>query len=543
MWIKFCHLNVSVLLLILFFFPIYSTTEVRTFFSDITEERNLNFLHDPRLGGKYFFPEVMGAGCAFFDFDNDNDLDIYLLSGTKDHLFRQEENGSFVDVTEASGVGDQGFSMGVAIGDIDNDGDLDVFVSNYGPDQLYRNNGDGTFSNVTEKSGIKTSGWSTSAVFFDYDRDGFLDLYIARYVKLNPSIVCTDRAGRKDYCGPDAYEAESDLLYRNNGNGTFADVSTSSGINRVPRKGLGVVSADFNSDNYPDLYVANDREPNHLWINKRNGTFQDHALPMGVAVNAMGQAEASMGIAVGDVNQDGRPDIFVTNLRDETNTLYMNKGAIGFQDDSIASGLGLPSLPFTGFGTGFFDFNQDGNLDVAIVNGRVTRGVLLTKNRPPEFWDDYAEPSLLFENLANGRFGNTGSITTDLQNARGLAFGDVDNDGDIDLLINNCGGSARLLRNDATSKGHWLSIRAIDPALKRDAYGAKITVTAGGKNFIRWVNPGYSYLSSNDPRVHFGLGSATSVDSIHVSWPDDKGETFPGVHADQFLTIQKGSSK
>ena len=521
---------------------------VQSVFTEISQQSKLNFTHEPLVKGKYSFPEVMGAGCAFLDYDNDNDIDVFFVNGAKDGLFRQETNGTFTDVTDSSGLGDQGYGMGVAVADIENDGDVDVFISNFGSDQLYRNNGNGTFSNITEQSGIQvTNGWSTSAVFFDYDRDGLLDLYVARYVKLNPAVVCTDRAGRKDYCGPDGYDAEPDLLYHNNGDGTFRNVSTEAGINRIPRKGLGVVSADFNDDNFPDLYVANDREPNHLWINKRNGKFQDLALPMGVAVNSMGLPEASMGIAIGDVNQDASADILVTNLRDETNTLYLNKGAIGFQDDSVASGLGLPSLPFTGFGTGFFDFNHDGNLDVAILNGRVTRGVLLTKNRPSQYWDDYAEPALLFQNMANGRFQNVshiaGSFSSDLKNGRGLAFGDIDNDGDIDLLANNCGERARLFRNDLASKGHWLIIRAIDASLNRDAYGAKITVTVAGKNFTRCLNPGYSYLSSNDPRVHFGLGSATTVERIHVVWPDGTSQIFPKVQADQILTLQKGVSK
>jgi hypothetical protein len=537
--------SLLILFLFVFLLPLHSTNDAG-FFTDITQQSKLNFVHDPRVGGKYFFPEVMGSGCALFDYDNDNDLDIYLISGAQNHLYQQKDDGTFEDVTNSSGLGDTGFGMGVAIADIDNDGDLDVFVSNYGPDQLYRNEGNGTFSNIAQQSGIQTDGWSTSAVFFDYDRDGFLDLYIARYIKMNPAVICTDRAGRKEYCGPDGYEADPDLLYRNNGNGTFTNVSASSGIERHPGKGLGVVTGDFNFDGYIDIYVANDRELNNLWINLKNGTFQDSALPLGVALNALGRAEASMGVAVGDVNQDGKPDLFVTNLRDETNTLYLNNGALGFKDESVSSGLGLPSLPFTGFGTGFFDFNQDGNLDVAVVNGRVTRGALLTKNQPLKYWGPYMEPSLLFENLANGRFknvsANAGSFTFGLQNARGLAFGDIDNDGDIDLLVNNCGGPAHLFRNDFTPKGHWILIRAFDPALKRDAYGARITVNAAGKNLTRWVNPGYSYLSSNDPRVHFGLGSAISSD-IQILWPDGKNESFGSVKADQILTLRKGSGQ
>jgi enediyne biosynthesis protein E4 len=525
------------------FLPLHSTNN-ESFFTDISQQSKLNFVHDPRVSGKYFFPEVMGSGCAVFDYDNDDDLDIYLISGGQNRLYQQKADGTFDDVTNTSGLGDTGFGMGVAIADIDNDRDLDVFVTNFGPDQLYRNNGNGTFTNITSPSGIQTDGWSTSAVFFDFDRDGLLDLYVARYVKVNPAVICTDRAGRKDYCGPDGYEAEPDLFYRNNGNGTFTNISKSSGINRHTRKGLGLVTGDFDFDGYIDIYVANDREPNTLWINQKNGTFQDMALQLGVALNALGRSEASMGVAVGDVNQDSKPDLFVTNLRDETNTLYVNNGALGFQDVSINSGLGLPSLPFTGFGTGFFDFNQDGNLDVAVVNGRVTRGALLTKNQPPQYWDPYMEPNVLFENIGNGVFKNVsaGSFTSRLQNARGLAFGDIDNDGDIDLLVNNCGGPARLYRNDFSAKGHWLLIRGFDPALNRDAYGAKITVSAEGKNLTRWVNPGYSYLSSNDPRVHFGLGSATSAE-IKVIWPDGKTESFGNVRADQIITLRKGSGR
>ncbi len=537
----------AALLLFSVLLPLHPANEPLSIFTDITQQSELNFVHDPHIGGKYFFPEVMGAGCAFLDFDHDGDLDIYLVNGSTGRLFRQDSDGAFVDVTASSGLGDLDYGMGVAAGDVDNDGDTDLFVTNYGSDQLYRNNGDGTFSRITESSGIKTNGWSTSAVFLDYDRDGFLDLYVARYVKLNPAVVCTDRAGRKDYCGPEGYDAEPDLLFHNNGNGTFTDVSKQSGITRFPRKGLGVVSADFDDDGYQDIYVANDREPNQLWINKRNGTFQDSGLAMGVAVNAMGQSEASMGVAVGDADQDSRLDLFVSNLRDETNTFYRNRGELGFQDDSLPSGLGPPSLAFTGFGTGFFDFNNDGNLDVAVVNGRVTRGASLVRNNPPLYWDSYAEPDLLFENTADGHFRNVGnqagSFTSSIENSRGLAFGDVDNDGDIDLLVSNCGGPARLYRNDFLPKGHWLLIRAVDPALKRDAFGAKITVVAGEKNLTRWVNPGYSYLSSSDPRAHFGLGAATAVDQIVVEWPDGTTETFPGIKADQILTIRKGTGK
>ncbi len=522
-------------------------------FTDITKQSKLNFAHDPAVEGIYFYPEVMGPGGAFFDYDNDGDLDIYVANGAyrasgkpklTHRLFRQESNGIFVDVTESSRLADTGYGMGVAMGDIDNDGDIDVYVANYGPNKLYRNNGDGTFTEISQQAGIKNSAWATAAIFFDYDRDGYLDIYIATYVTYDPAVICTDKSGKRDYCGPQAYQGEADVLYRNNGNGTFTDVSIASGIGKIIAKGLGVVAADFDMDHYPDLYVANDGEPNQLWINQHNGTFLDVALPLGAAVNAAGQAEAGMGIAIGDLDADADPDLLITHLRGETNTLFRHSGKLGFQDDTASSGLGAFSLPYTGFGTGYFDYDQDGDLDVAVVNGRVTRGPLLTQNNPPKYWDHYAEPNLLYENDGSGKFiakhEQAGPFCSDIENSRGLAFGDVDNDGDIDLLVTNDGEPAKLYRNDVKQKGHWLMIQAKDPALKRDAIGSIITITVAGKKIVRSVTPGYSYLSYNDPRVHFGLGTATSVEQILVTWPDGSSEKFPPAKADQFLVLEKG---
>jgi hypothetical protein len=522
-------------------------------FTDITKESNLNFVHDPAVEGNYFYPEVMGAGGAFFDYDNDGDLDIYLANGAyrasgrpklTHRLFRQDKNGKFIDVTETSRLADTGYGMGVAMGDIDNDGDVDVYVANYGPNKLYQNNGDGTFIEITKQAGITNSAWATAAVFFDYNRDGFLDIFIANYVTYDPAVVCSDKSGKRDYCGPQAYLGEKDVLYRNNGNGTFTDVSDASGISKIVSKGLGVVAADFDMDSYPDLYVANDGEPNQLWMNQRNGTFVDVAVSQGAAVNAAGQAEAGMGIAVGDIDGDADEDLFITHLRNETNTLYRNVGKLGFQDDTASSGIAAFSLAYTGFGTGWFDYDQDGDLDVAVVNGRVTRGPLLTKNNPPKYWDHYTEPNLLYENDGSGKFTakheQAGPFCSDIENSRGLAFGDVDNDGDVDLLVTNDGGPARLYRNDLKQKGHWLMVQAKDPALKRNAIGANITILVEGKKIFRSLSPGYSYLSYNDPRVHFGLGKATSVKQIIVKWPDGTSETFPGIKADQFIVLEKG---
>lgn len=523
-------------------------------FTDITKQSGINFVHEPGVDGSYFMPESMGSGGAFFDYDQDGDLDIYLINGTwhdksrkseipKSHLFRQESNHTFTDVTESSGLAEPGYGMGVAVADIDNDGDLDIYVTNYGADQLYRNNGNGTFSNITKESGVTNASWGTSVVFLDYDRDGFFDLYVANYLAYDPAIVCMDRAGRTDYCGPKGFVGIPDVLYHNNGNGTFTDVSEKAGISKSAYRGLGVVSFDFNHDSYADIYVANDEEPKNFWINQGDGTFIDQALALGAAVNESGQPEAGMGVTFGDVDGDQDFDLFITHLREEKNTFYRNYGKEGFQDESWAAGLAGVSIPFTGFGTGFFDYDNDGDLDLAVVNGRVTRGPLLTTTRPPKYWDEYAEPNLLFENDGHGKFRDAskdaGSFAATIENSRGLVFGDIDNDGDIDLLVNNEGGPARLYRNDFPKKGHWLLIRAFDPKLKRDAIGAEVTVVCQGKKIFRCVNPAYSYLNSNDPRVHFGLGSATSVDAIIVRWPDGTEQTFSGTKANQIITLNK----
>lgn len=522
-------------------------------YKDITKASGLNFIHEPGVDGTYFMPESLGSGCAFFDYDNDGDLDIYLINSgwhgkeqhkqrATNHLFRRNPDLTFTDATESSGLGGAGYGMGVAIGDYDNDGFPDVYVTNYGPDAIYHNNGNGTFTDVTGPSGINNPDWGTSAVFFDYDRDGFLDLYVANYVKFDPQVVCMDKAGRLDYCGPQGYAGEPDKLYHNNRNGTFTDVSVSSGIAGTPGKGLGVFVFDFNRDSYPDIYVANDGEPAFLWINRHDGTFVDQAIQLGAAVNASGQPEAGMGIAGGDVDGDGDLDLFKTHLRNEKNTFYRNYGSDrGFQDESWAVGLAGVSVPFTGFGAGFFDYDNDGDLDLAVVNGRVTRGPLMTTSAKPAYWDYYAEPNFLFANDGKANFTvaakDGGPFVSTVDNSRGLAFGDIDNDGDIDLLVSNEGGPARLYRNDLENKNHWLVIRVIDSKLHRDAIGAEITVTANGKRFLRQVMPGYSYCSSNDVRVHFGLGSAASVDSIEIRWPDGTTKKYAGVAGNQIITI------
>lgn len=511
-------------------------------FTDITENTRLDFIHEPGLDGTYFMPESIGSGVALFDYDGDQDLDLYLVQGNfrdsarriEDRLFRQDRRGKFTDVTVESGLNDPGYGMGVAVGDIDNDGDPDVYVTNYGGDSLYSNNGNGTFTNVTSSAGITNKQWGTSAAFLDYDRDGFLDLYVVNYVHFDPVITCMDRSGRQDYCGPKGFDGVPDVLYHNNGNGTFTDVSQPSGIAKIPGKGLGVTTMDFNRDGYQDIYVANDGEKNFLWINQKDGTFEDQAVETGVAVNALGQPEASMGVVAGDADGDLDFDLFMTHLRDEKNTFYRNRGNEGFLDDTSSTGLAGPSIPFTGFGTGYFDYDNDGDLDIAVVNGRVTRSTFMVHKDKPEFWDAYAEPNMLFTNDGNGNFvlsnEAAGTFASTVENSRGLAFGDIDKDGDVDLVVSNEGGRARIYRNDSTGK-NWLLIRALQ--FNRDAIGAEITLTVDGKRLIRQVQPAYSYLSSSDSRVHFGLDNATRVEKIEIRWPDGTTQTYENIPANQ----------
>ena len=549
---------------------------VSEWFTEITEEVGLDFVHDTGAIGELHMPEIMASGVALFDYDNDRDLDIYLVNGAyglsrgdtpesvqaftpKTHgfhsvgagpvnrLYRQGPDGGFVDVTAESGLGDPGYGMGVAIGDIDNDADLDVYLTNLGGDRLYRNRGDGTFEDITVAAGIDVDGWSCSAAFFDYDRDGFLDLYVTRYLKYAPRVECSDFAGRRDYCGPKSFPPANDVLLHNNADGTFTDVSKRAGIASMAAAGLGVICEDFNLDGWPDIYVANDGYPNNLWINRGDGTFVDEALLMGVALNWHGVAEAGMGVIAGDFDNDHDLDLFMTHIRRESNTLYRNTGSLaGFEDATAAAGLESTSVPYTGFGTAAFDVELDGDLDLVVVNGRVLRADPLDGVRVPSPWDMYAEPNLFYLNDGTGRFDlvepPVRSLCTRIEVTRGLAMGDIDNDGDIDLLISNGQGPARLYRNDAPRRGHWLMIRAMDPALGRDAIGAQVTVVCGTRRFLRTITRGFSYLSSSDSRAHFGLGEADRIDDVIVVWPDGQRERFTPPLVDRVVPIIRGTS-
>ena len=528
-------------------------------FADVSDEVGLDFTHDAGpIDDRYFMPQTVGSGAALFDFDGDGLLDIYLLNnggpnGRPNQLYKQKPDGTFVNVSKGSGLDFSGYCMGVAIGDVNNDGKPDVLVTLYRGVKLFLNKGDGTFQDVTEESGLDNPSWGASAAFFDYDRDGWLDLVVANYVDFHESCRHTTPGGAGDYCSPKTFAGRVSCLFHNRGRDTggvavrFEDVTLKSGLGTLPGPGLGVFCADVDGDGWPDIFIANDAQPNRLWMNQHDGTFKEEARERNIAYDGQGTAQAGMGIAYGDVDGDGFPDVFVTHLTGETNTLW-EQGPRGlFRDRTGTAGLGSPHWRGTGFGTVLADFDHDGSLDLAVVNGRVSRSSASANPALGPHWGVYAERNQLFANDGSGKFHE---ITLDnpafcgIANvARGLAWGDVNNDGAIDFLITTAGSRARLFRNIVPQRGHWLMIRALDPALHRDAYGAEITVRAGNKSWERLLTPTGSYLSSSDTRTHFGLGGAVRVDGIEIRWPDGTRESFSGTTVDQVLVLRKGEGQ
>jgi hypothetical protein len=453
--------------------------------------------------------------------------------------------------------------MGVAIGDINNDGWPDVLLTEYGRVRLFLNNGDGkTFTDITQEAGLDHIQWATSASFVDLHGDGFLDLVFVSYVDYDPSKPCPGQGGQRDFCHPGVYYGTSPKVYRNLGKVTgpgaplhgvrFKDITLDSGLTQILGPGLGVVCADFTGDHRPDIFIANDSQPNRLWINHRkpDGTihFTEEAIQRGLAFDGMGHTQANMGVALGDVDGDGLFDIVVTHLTQETHTLWKQGPRGIFRDQTVAVGLTKPRYRGTGFGAVLADFNNDGLLDLAVVNGRVSRGSPADLPTLPAFWRSYAERNQLFANDGMGRFRDitqeNGPFCGTPSVGRGLAYGDLGNRGAIDLLVTSVAGPARLYRNTVPVRGHWLTVRAVDPDLHRDAYGAEVTVYAGNRRWLRWINPGTSYLCSNDPRAHFGLGAVEHVDRIEVLWPhQDTPETFDGGAVDRQITLSKGKGR
>ncbi len=531
-------------------------------FADITHAAGLDkFLHRSGEPEKNTILETPGSGVALLDYDNDGWLDIYLLNGStfgalkgKDApphamLFHNNHDGTFTDVTEKAGVANERWGFGVVVGDYDNDGWPDIYVSNFGKNRLYHNNHDGTFTDVAEKAGVTLGGWSTGATWGDYDHDGFLDLFVPGYAKFDPDHppisgkgglpagYCQFR-GVQVMCGPRGLPGEGDHLFHNNGDGTFTDVSKKAGVSDPKGYyGFASVFVDVDDDGWVDLAVANDSVPKFLYRNKHDGTFEDISYISGFALNDEGREQASMGIAVGDYSRDGKVDFYITNFSDDYNTLYRNDGEAAFSDVTFRAGIASLTIPFLGWGTGFLDYDNDGLLDIFVANGHVYPGV-----DKQDWGTTWAQRPLLLRNLDGNKFQEvppaTGSGLAVVVPARGAAFGDLFNDGHIDVVLNNVDSHPTLLRNVVRNANHWVTIKLVGgPKSPRDAIGAKVFVTTGGVRQRGDVFSGGSYASSSDQRLHFGLGAAVKVDKVEIHWPSGAKEqiTLPAV--DRIFTV------
>ncbi|HVX65663.1 MAG TPA: CRTAC1 family protein [Bryobacteraceae bacterium] len=526
-------------------------------FTDVAERAGLR---EPVIFGYVdhcdYILETMGSGVAFIDYDNDGWIDIFLASGTRmdgstpnatNRLYKNNRDGTFTDVTEKAGLVRNGWAFGVTVGDYNNDGFEDIFVSYWGQNVLYRNNGDGTFTDVTKEAGlVKPTRWGSGCTWIDYDRDGKLDLFVANYLEFDPKKI--PPAGRDANCnwkgipvncGPRGLPTESHLLFHNNGDGTFTDVSERSGIGKVRGSfGLTALSADFDDDGWPDIYVACDSTPSLLFRNNHDGTFTEEGLERGIALNEDGQEQAGMGLGIGDYNLDGKLDIFKTHFTEDTPILYRNEGKGNFSDVTIRSGLGVETR-FICWGTGIQDLDNDGLPDVFVVTGSVYPEV---EKKFPEY--PHRTPRFLFRNLGEGKFEElmeqAGPALDARHASRGVAFGDFDNDGDLDILIMNQNEPPSLLRNDITGKNHWIKVKLVGTKSNRSAIGGRVLVKYGGKQQLQEVVGQSSFLSVSDRRLHFGLGAIDTVD-VEIRWPNGVVETHAKVPADQLVTIKEGS--
>ena len=524
-------------------------------FVDVAERAGITFRHDNAASPQKYLIETMGSGCGWIDYDENGLFDLYLVNNAptkvyqpknplRSALYRNNGDGSFTDVTEKAGVGAEGlFGMGVAVGDYDNDGFPDLLVLGYGRCILYHNNGNGTFTDVTAHAGVENSGrWGSSAAWFDYDKDGRLDLVIANYVMWSPerNFWCGDHApGMRSYCHPDDFEGTPPVLFHNNGDGTFTDVSKPSGIGLKPGNGLGVVTFDYDNDGWQDIFIANDSMPNFLFHNNRDGSFSEVGYESGVAVSMDGLPEAGMGADAGDIRGSGRLDVVVTHLDSQLARLYQNLGSQLFDDVTLRSKIGYATYHLSEFGTRFMDYDNDGALDLFMACGHVLDNVHLYKSDVY-----YPEPKLMFRNTGRGIFENVSNqLGPDFQLprvSRGAAVGDFDNDGDLDILVNNNGQPPQLLRNDGGNANHWLEMLLIGTNSNRDAIGARVKVFAGNLALEDERKGGMSYQSAQDPRLHFGLGDRSKVDKVEVHWPSGTSTKLSDIQCDQIIAIKEG---
>ena len=526
----------------------------RAEFLEMAADAGLDFMHENGNEGKLWTVEIVGAGVGILDFDNDGRMDIWAVQSgplraagpvrTGDRLFRNvnnSENLLFEDVTEISGVRATGYGMGIASADIDNDGDTDVFLANFGANQLFENVGDGKFVDITEKAGLAGGEWSIGGSFADIDADGLLDLYVVNYLQfaLEEGKVCRNYSSRMTYCGPQNYSPSTDQLYRNLGNGRFENVTTLSGIGQSSGRGMGVVSRDFNGDGHIDFYVANDAGENFLWLNQGAGRFEDEGLLSGAALNVYGMAEASMGVAVADYDQDGDPDVFLTHDVKESNTLYVNDGCGWFDDQTSVSGLATSSIPFTGFGNGWIDIDGDSDLDLFSANGAVT---IIESQRTAGFDPPLRQRNQLWRNNGRGMFHEVISEVAfnRLGVSRGAAFGDLDNDGDTDIVVTNNNGPATLFRND-THSSNWLGIDLFNTGAHRHAIGASAWREANASE-VRYVATDGGYASAHDHRLRFSFPNDPSEQFVHVRWADGRIERFGPLAPNRYHVLASSTS-
>ena len=540
-------------------------------FSDRTAEAGIDFTHFNGASGFHYYPEIMGSGVALFDYDNDGDLDIFLVQGTqlgpvassptlytpqlplRGRLYRNDSvrhaDGTstlkFVDVTEQCGIRAEGYGMGVAAADFNNDGWVDLYISNFGRNQMWRNNGDGTFTDVTAESGTGVPGWSICASFFDFDRDGWLDLFVANYLDFRFTNLpkCLAPSGAPDYCSPLAFNPLPNRLFRNRRDGTFEDVTTRSGIGAQFNGSMGAICADFNGDGWPDIFISDDLRPNQLWINQHDGTFKNEALISGCAVDRDGDPQSGMGVDAGDLLGRGVEDLVVATIGGQHADLFANDGKGWFDDMSYESGLARATQRYTGFSIGMVDYDNDGWLDLMIVNGAV-RTIEEQARKGSIF--PYAEPNLLLHNNGNGRFedvsSSAGSAFSGLGVGRGAAFGDIDNDGGIDVVLVNNSGPAKLLINNVGHRKPWIGLRLVGEKYHRDMLGTRVAVFRRDASPIwRRVHTDGSYCSSSDPRLVFGLGDAPEITKVQAHWVSGRVEEWTGLPVGKYSTLREGS--